>query len=151
METEIRKEYQNLPKDQHNSLKSTEHRQIEKYYIYIYIYQTPLYMEQTMTLYISLLYKHKPFNYRVYRLIAIKKKKQISEEEMVIVHGKHEESWILNLESIIRHGEGRFSVSKRTSNFVSDTQTRENPTAQSKPHGLRQIHCHFQRHSHFYL
>lgn len=92
METEIRKEYQNLPKDQHNSLKSTEHRQIEKYYIYIYIYQTPLYMEQTMTLYISLLYKHKPFNYRVYRLIAIKKKKQISEEEMVIVHGKHEES-----------------------------------------------------------
>ena len=49
-------------------------------------------MEQTMTLYISLLYKHKPFNYRVYRLIAIKKKKQISEEEMVIVHGKHEES-----------------------------------------------------------
>lgn len=31
-------------------------------------------MEQTMTLSISLLYKHKPFNYRVYRLIAIKKK-----------------------------------------------------------------------------
>lgn len=145
METEIRKEYQNLPKDQHNSLKSTEDRQIETYYIYIKLHFT--WSKQWPYISPSFINTN-PSIIGFIDSSPLKKETNLWGEN-------GDSSWkawrILNLESIIRHGEGQFSVSKRTSNFVSDTQTRENPTAQSKPHGLRQMHCHFQRHSHFYL
>lgn len=105
METEIRKEYQNLPKDQHNSLKSTEDRQIETYYIYIKLHFT--WSKQWPYISPSFINTN-PSIIGFIDSSPLKKKKQISEEEMVIVHGKHEESWILSQSSDMERDNSRF-------------------------------------------